>query len=269
MCFISRSIFSTFVLYPAKRSEGMNKRVVGASAAIASAGLLAWTGWGAYVNRTTERVPYTEIGRAGDVEFREYPETVLVRTHAASEEAAFGRLFEYIGGANRASEAVEMTAPIATDGERTPANASDEAGDGTNGTSEAVGSEDVAMTAPVRTDQGDGAVRMEFFLPAEYTPESAPRPTDPRVELLIRPARTVAALAFAGYARDRKIEKRDSELLETLEQAGIEPIDEPVLLQYNDPYTPPFMRHNEVCIEVVAEDVRAARNAEDGEVENA
>jgi hypothetical protein len=110
---------------------------------------------------------------------------------------------------------------------------------------------------------------MEFFLPAEYTPESAPRPTDPRVELLIQPARTVAALAFSGYARGRKIEKGKSELLETLERAGIESIDEPTLLQYNDPYTPPFMRRNEVCIEVVAEDIRAAGDAEEDENVNA
>jgi hypothetical protein len=159
----------------------MNRRLLGAAASLAGAGLLAWTGWGAYLNRTTERVPYTEIGRAGDVEFREYPEAVLVRTRAESEEAAFGRLFEYIGGANRASEAVSMTAPVATNGKRTPGGASDEAGSGANGASgEAAVSEEVSMTAPVRTDQGDEAARMGFFLPAEYTPESAPRPTDPR-----------------------------------------------------------------------------------------
>lgn len=242
----------------------MNRRLAGAVASLAGAGLLAWTTWGAYVNRTTERVPYTEIGQVGDVDFREYPETVLVGTRAASEEAAFRRLFEYIGGANRASGDVSTTTPVATDGERTPATASEEAGsgaNGTDGTNEAVGNEVVSMTAPVRTEQESEGVRMEFFLPADYTPASAPRPTDPRVELLIRPARTVAVLAFSGYARDRKIEKGNSELLETLERAGIEAIDEPALLQYDDPYTPPFMRRNEVCVEVVAEDVRAAGSA--------
>jgi hypothetical protein len=248
----------------------MDRRLLGAAASLAGAGLLAWTGWGAYLNRTTERVPYTEIERAGDVEFREYPEAVLVRTRAESEEAAFGRLFEYIGGANRASEAVSMTAPVATNGKRTPGGASDEAGSGANGASgEAAVSEEVSMTAPVRTDQGDEAVRMDFFLPAEYTPESAPRPTDPRVELLIRPTRTVATLPFSGYARGGKVENAETRLLDTLERTGIEAIDEPTLLRYNDPYTPPFMRHNEVCVEVVAEDVAAAGNDENGESDNA
>ena len=237
----------------------MNRRLLGAATSLAGAGLLAWTGWGAYLNRTTERVPYTEIGRAGDVEFREYPEAVLVRTRAESEEAAFGRLFEYIGGANRASEAVSMTAPVATNGKRTPGGASDEAGSGAKGASgEAAVSEEVSMTAPVRTDRDGEGVRMGFVLPAEYTPETAPRPTDPRVELVIRPSRTIAVLGFSGSARDRKAKEIESKLLETLAEEGIEAIDEPTLLQYNDPYTPPFMRRNEVAVEVVADDAAAA-----------
>jgi effector-binding domain-containing protein len=114
------------------------------------------------------------------------------------------------------------------------------------------------MTAPVRTDRDGEGVRMEFVLPAEYTPETAPRPTDPRVELVIRPSRTIAALAFSGSAGDRKAKEIESKLLETLAEEGIEAIDEPTLLQYNDPYTPPFMRRNEVAVEVVADDAAAA-----------
>jgi hypothetical protein len=231
----------------------MNRRVVGTTAALAGAGLLAWTGWGAYVNRTTERVPYAEIGAVGDVEFREYPETIVVRTRAETEEAAFRRLFEYIGGANRSSEELSMTALVATDGERGEADARTS---GENGASDKVGasdeteSENISMTAPVSTDRTAEGVRMDFFLPAEYTTETAPRPTDPRVDLLIRPSRTMAILGFAGYARDRKRSEAESRLLETLEEAGTEAIDEPSLLQYNDPYTPPFMRRNEVCVEI-------------------
>lgn len=223
----------------------MDRRLVGAVASLAGAGLLAWTGWGAYVNRTTERVPFTAIERVGTVDIREYPETVVVATRAESEEQAFRRLFEYIGGANRASESVSMTAPVSTNGERaTPDESDDE-----------VGSEEVSMTAPVRTDRDGEGVRMEFFLPAEYTAESAPRPTDPAVELVIRPPRTVAALGFSGYARDRKTTKRESELLDTLDESGIETVGEVTLLQYNDPYTPPFMRHNEVAVDVDPESV--------------
>lgn len=218
----------------------MDRRLVGAAASLAGVGLLAWTEWGAYVNRTTERVPFTAIEQVGNVEIREYPETVVVATRAESEERAFRRLFEYIDGANRASESVSMTAPVATNGERATSGDSDDG----------AGSEEVSMTAPVRTDREGEGVRMEFFLPTEYTPESAPRPTHSTVELVIRPPRTVAALGFSGYARERKTTKRESKLLDTLDENGIETVGEVTLLQYNDPYTPPFMRHNEVAVDV-------------------
>ena len=218
----------------------MNGRLVGAAASLAGVGLLAWTGWGIYVNRTTERVPFTAIEQVGNVEIREYPETVVVATHAETGERAFRRLFEYIDGANRASESVSMTAPVSTNGERaTPDDSNSE-----------TGSEEVSMTAPVRTDRDGERIRMQFFLPSEYTAETAPRPTDPAVELVIRPPRTVAALGFSGFARDRTTKKSESELLDTLDESGIETIGEVTLLQYNDPYTPPFMRHNEVAVSV-------------------
>lgn len=212
---------------------GMDKRIIGAAASLAGLGLLAWTGWGAYVNRTTERVPYIEVETVGDVEVREYPETIVVATRAENGEAAFRRLFEYIDGANRTDESVPMTAPVETNGRSGR-------------------SEEVSMTAPVETDRSGEDVRMEFFLPAEYTPETAPRPTDRDVELVIRPARTVAVFPFSGYARNRTVERSKARLLEELERGGIEPIGDPFLWQYNDPYTPPFMRHNEVGIVVDA-----------------
>ena len=252
-------------MFGPRLAEAVNRRAIGATAALAGLSLVAWTGWGAYVNRTTERVPYTGIGGVGDVEFREYPETIVVATRAENESVAFRRLFEYLGGANRNSKQVSMTAPVATDGERlnagdgaieaasgeTNSEAADEASNETE-------SEDVSMTAPVRTDRDGEGVRMEFVLPAEYTPETAPRPTDPRVELVIRPSRTIAVLGFSGSARDRKAKEIESKLLETLAEEGIEAIDEPTLLQYNDPYTPPFMRRNEVAVEVVTDDAAAA-----------
>jgi hypothetical protein len=249
------------VMFGPRLAEAVNRRAIGATAALAGLSLVAWTGWGAYVNRTTERVPYTGIGGVGDVEFREYPETIVVATRAENESVAFRRLFEYLGGANRNSKQVSMTAPVATDGERLDVGdaTSDEAAGEANGeTNSETESEDVSMTAPVRTDRDGEGVRMEFVLPAEYTPETAPRPTDPRVELVIRPSRTIAVLGFSGSARDRKAKEIESKLLETLAEEGIEAIDEPTLLQYNDPYTPPFMRRNEVAVEVVADDAAAA-----------
>jgi hypothetical protein len=39
--------------------------------------LAAWVGWGAYVDRTTERVPAETVAESGGVRLRRYPRLVL------------------------------------------------------------------------------------------------------------------------------------------------------------------------------------------------
>lgn len=195
--------------------------------------LALWTGWGVYVSRTTERVPSETLDRFDGVEIRRYPETVLVETTAPGRRTAFGRLFRYISGANTCREDVAMTAPVAIDGQS------------------------ISMTAPVRTGAGSSDATMAFYLPATYTPESAPASTDPIVRLVAEPPRTVAVRRFSWYATDERVDRERTRLLESLSRREIETRGDPTLLQYNDPWTPPFLRTNEVEIEVALEDVPA------------
>ncbi|MDS0300469.1 heme-binding protein [Halogeometricum sp. S1BR25-6] len=222
------------------------------------AALSAWVGWGVYSARSAERVPYETLGslNGGRVELRRYPRTLLAETTARDEETAFRRLFDYISGANEGSESVEMTAPVRTDedpkrgeGRRNGESASTAAARVEGNADESNGS-NVSMTAPVRTDEADDGVRMAFFLPAEYTQETAPTPTDPDVRLVVEGPRTVAVTSFSWRATDRRVASAEDSLRATLEREGIEPRGEPTLLRYNDPYTPPFMRRNEVAAAV-------------------
>jgi hypothetical protein len=214
------------------------------TAAVGLGGLLAlWLGWGAYVSKTTERVPFERVGQFDGVELRQYPQTVLVETTAPDTGTAFRRLFRYIRGANERRESVSMTAPVATRGAKIP------------------------MTAPVRTAQerseppagnaggtesGTGPVTMGFYLPGEYTPETTPTPTDQNVTVVVEPAQTVAVRQFSWYATAERVARERDRLFRALARRGIETRGESVLLQYNDPWTPPFMRTNEVAIPVDA-----------------
>lgn len=195
--------------------------------------LAGWVAWGAYVRSSTERVPYTTVGSVDGVELRRYPRTVTVETTAGDERTAFFRLFRYISGANDASEELAMTAPVATTGAKIP------------------------MTAPVETTTEEGDVRMAFYLPDEYDYDSAPRPTDPSVSVVEQSGRTMAVLSFSGYATDRRTRQKEQALLSTLADSEVEVLGDPVLMQYDDPWTPPFMRTNEVAVEV-----RRSRTAE-------
>ena len=194
-------------------------------------GLAGWIGWGIYAARTAKSVPYEQLRTLNGSEIRRYPQTVLVETTAPNQWIAFRRLFRYISGANQRDESISMTAPVETQT-----------------------GESISMTTPVRseaTETDAESVRMAFYLPADYSLETAPEPTDADVRLVTESQKTVAVDQFSWYAPEWRVKRRTRELLSTLEREDIEPIGDPYLLRYNDPWTPPFMRRNEVAVEVV------------------
>lgn len=219
--------------------------------------LAAWIGWGAYIDRVTERVPYETVERFDDVdgrrpsvrrtpsdgvEIRRYPRTVLAETTSGDEGVAFDRLFRYISGENEGGDEVAMTAPVSTRGAKLSMT--------TPVPRRYPEHEEISMTAPVRTTTDEGGVTMAFYLPAEYGPGDAPIPTNPAVRLAVEPARTLAVRRFSWFASEGRVERNRRKLLDTLATRGVEPRTRPTLLQYDDPWTPPFMRRNEVAVEV-------------------
>ena len=201
-----------------------------------AAGLsLLWIGVGAYARVRTDEVTYETAVTLDGVEIRRYPETVVARTRADDLGTAFGRLFRYIEGNNRADETVALTAPVATQPEALVPR-----------------SESIPMTAPVATEETDEGTGMAFYLPEEYTVESAPVPDDPAVSVEREPSRTLAVLPFSWYATDRRVERKERRLLDCLDDHGLTTVGEPFLLRYDPPWTPPFMRRNEVAVSVVS-----------------
>jgi hypothetical protein len=204
-------------------------------AAVAGGLFGLWLGYGVYERLTTERVPYETVETFDGVERRRYPGAVLVETTAADEGTAFRRLARYLGGANEAGVEVPMTAPVAT-----------REGD----VDGVVGGVEVPMTAPVRSREVEDGVTMSFYLPASLDRSSAPLPTEPAVRLVVEPPRTLAVRAFSWLATDRRVTRERERLLATLAARGVDPAGEPFLLRYNSPWTPPFLRTNEVAVDV-------------------
>jgi hypothetical protein len=110
--------------------------------------------------------------------------------------------------------------------------------------------EKVAMTTPVQTASNAGNVRMRFFLPARYTPTTAPRPTDARVRLVPIPEETMAILRFSGSGADPELARRMAALRMALAPTPWRPVGEPVILFYDPPFALPFLRRNEAAIRV-------------------
>jgi hypothetical protein len=110
------------------------------------------------------------------------------------------------------------------------------------------------MTTPV-ISEGEGASRkMSFVLPSDYWEEErlAPKPfSDSSVKVSTVEASLRAVVAFSGLGRKEDVAKRSEKLRAMLrtnkEWKAVE--DAPVILaQYNDPFTPPWKRRNEVSI---------------------
>ncbi|WP_336035566.1 SOUL family heme-binding protein [Halobacterium yunchengense] len=199
---------------------------------VGAAALAAAAAYATYASRQAERVDYERVLTLDGVELRRYPPAVLVETTAATPRGAFSRLFAYISGENEGRRDLSMTAPVRVDGATVP------------------------MTAPVRVGRGESergesvGVTMAFYLPAEYTAETAPEPTDPDVELVAEPARTLAVRTFSWRPTEARVAAQRRRLLDALADRGVETAGEPFFLGYDAPGTLPFLRTNEVAVAV-------------------
>jgi hypothetical protein len=87
-------------------------------------------------------------------------------------------------------------------------------------------------------------------MPSSHTLESLPSPDDPRVVLRRTPARRAAAVKFSGTWGHERFAAKAGELARRLKAEGLTPAGEPVIARYDPPWTPWFLRRNEVLIEV-------------------
>jgi hypothetical protein len=109
------------------------------------------------------------------------------------------------------------------------------------------------MTAPVAQEaRGEAADTyvLSFVMPSRYTLETLPEPLDPRAHLRAVPARLMAAHRYSGRWTEANYRDQETALLKAVEVAGLRPIAAPVYARYNSPFSLPFLRRNEVLVEV-------------------
>jgi len=116
-------------------------------------------------------------------------------------------------------------------------------------------SQKMAMTTPVLMSGG----KMSFVLPSTYwnSLEGAPTPVSGSMIKLEQSALSndCAVIFFGGYCSDQEQLKYRKELLLEIERSGKWRVVEsasPYTLQFNDPFTPPWKRRNEIAISVTA-----------------
>jgi len=90
--------------------------------------------------------------------------------------------------------------------------------------------------------------RVQFVLPKGVTLATAPEPVDPRVQLRDVPAAAWAVIRYSGTWSQSNYLEHLAELKAALGAAGVATQGEPVLARYNAPFTPWFMRRNEIWL---------------------
>lgn len=171
------------------------------------------------------KAEYHVVQKKDKLEIRKYPELVIASTSGDIENSAFSLLFNYINGNNKSKRKISMTAPVIT----------------------FESNETISMTAPVISKRK----YMAFILPSKYTKETAPFPLNSNVNIDTIPERTIAVLHFSGKTNEKSLEKHTLILKDQLKKAELQTVGDVFLMRYNSPFTPGFLRRNELGIEIV------------------
>lgn len=177
--------------------------------------LFVWTLYGVFISMSVSEARYQVLETLENgVEIRAYPEEIWATTVAENQNDAFSPLFRYISGDNERGEKIEMTAPVVT----------------------------------MNTETGQF---MAFIMPERFDIQSIPKPSSSIVKIQLIEPRKLATIRFSGYMTEGNYGKNLELLSKTLEVRGISTEGEPLLMQYNDPWTPPFSRRNEIALRVI------------------
>ena len=168
-----------------------------------------------------------------DFELRTYEpqivaEVVIKDDFQDAGNRAFRPLFRYISGDNASREDIAMTAPV----------------------SQEKRGEKIAMTTPVgQRAEADGWA-VSFMMPADYTMDTIPEPTDPSVSWREIPPHRMAVVRYSGRWTERNYVEHLEELQEWVTEQGLQVVGEPVWARYNGPFMPWFMRRNEILLPI-------------------
>ena len=110
----------------------------------------------------------------------------------------------------------------------------------------------ISMTAPVMQLSGDTQDDwvISFSMPKKYDASNLPAPNNEQVFTETVGPTKAAVIRFSGNADEKLLAKKTEQLSVWLKKAAFTAKSKPRYMFYNDPSTPPFLRRNEVFIEI-------------------
>lgn len=182
-----------------------------------------------------EQPSYQVVLKQDNKEIRKYESYIVAKTTISgsfkdAQSEGFRILAGYIFGKNKSQQKIAMTAPVVQKSE----------------------SEKISMTAPVVIASNENkSWTMTFSMPSQFTIETLPVPTDKRIQIEKVEERFVAAITFSGFWGESKNADEAKKLKEWMKgNQDYELTSEAMFAGYNPPWTLPFLRRNEMLIEL-------------------
>ena len=185
----------------------------------------------------TEEQKYVVVKTFPNFEIRRYEPCVLADVTVSTSfqsagNVAFGSLVGYISGNNKPNTKIAMTSPVI---QEAAANFS---------------STKIEMTSPVIQEPSKGSQIVSFVMPAGMTLADMPLPTNSKVSLRQMPEQLVAVSKFTGRWTESAYDRQLAQLKQKLTANGITENGPPRFARFDPPWTPWFMRRNEIQIPV-------------------
>ena len=173
------------------------------------------------IGNAIESLSFERTDQLGEVEVRIYERHLLASVDVNGSfkdagNAAFRPLFRYISGRNADGREIAMTAPV--------------------------------IQRASRKDDADWTV--SFVMPASLLNTGAPNPTARQVKIVEKAEQLIAALPYSGSWRTSLFEENKEKLIQRLAQSEYSVCGEVMWARHNAPFTPWFLKKNEVLIPV-------------------
>jgi effector-binding domain-containing protein len=187
--------------------------------------------WGTIVSNV-EQAKYEIIASHHNIEIRDYAPMIIAEVEVIGNQQeainkGFRMIADYIFGNNLSQSSVAMTAPVVQEKH-----------------------EVITMTAPIHQQAEGDNWKVHFIMPYAYTMETLPTPNNDLVKLKKIESKYFVAIRFSGIAEEDDLNKYTKELQRFISEHGLSSQSSPMYAFFNPPWTLPFLRRNEVMIEI-------------------
>ena len=106
------------------------------------------------------------------------------------------------------------------------------------------------MTAPVGQERVGNSWSITFMMPAAFTLETLPEPTDVNVTLRQVAGRQMASISYSGRWTRKFYDEHVQQLRAWIAKKELKITGEELWARYDPPFMPSFFRRNEVLIPI-------------------